>query len=65
MITGKASGLLLTPCDIDLWGDAIIELSRNAKKHTQMEWQGRDWVVRRFNTWEIGKEFELLFESDA
>ena len=59
------TGLLLTPGDIALWRDAIIELANNTEKRKQMATQGRDWVERRFSDLVIGREFEALLKNDS
>lgn len=59
------TGLLLTPGDIALWRDAIIELANNTEKRKQMATQGRDWVERRFSAPVIGREFEALLKNDS
>lgn len=58
------TGLLLTPGDIAVWRDAVVELAGNTQKRTEMARQGRDWVERRFSARVIGHEFEALLEND-
>lgn len=57
------TGLLLTPGDIALWRDAILELARNTEKRRQMAQQGRSWVERRFSAPVIGNEFESMLSD--
>lgn len=59
------TGLLLTPGDIALWRDAIIELAYNTEKRREMAIQGRDWVERRFSAPVIGRDFEALLGNDS
>ena len=58
------TGLLLTPGNIALWREAIIELANNTEKRLQMGKQGRDWVERRFSAPVIGHEFAALLENN-
>lgn len=58
------TGMLLTPGDIALWRDAIIELAGNTQRRKQMAEQGRAWVERRFSAPVIGREFAKLLEHD-
>jgi len=57
------TGLLLTPGDIAIWRDALIDLARNVEKRRQMAQQGRSWVERRFSAPVIGKEFEVMLRD--
>ena len=57
------TGLLLTPGDVALWRDALIELASNTPKRFEMAKQGRSWVEQRFSAQIIGREFEAMLKN--
>ena len=58
------TGLLLPPGDVVLWRRAIIDFANNKQSRSNMAEQGRQWVVQRFSAHVIGREFELMLNTD-
>lgn len=57
------TGLLIPPGDVPAWRDAILNLAGNPQLRMQMQNKGRDWVIQKFSTTEIAKQFTKLLDE--
>ena len=57
------TGLLIPPGDVPAWRDAILNLAGDKQLRMQMQNKGRDWVVQKFSTKEIAKQFIKLLDE--
>lgn len=57
------TGLLIPPGDVPAWRDAILNLAGDKPLRMRMQRNGRDWVVQKFSTTEIAKQFVKLLDE--